>query len=108
MRLKMVKAVSSEVPLGSAGAALWDKITGAYDVSDQHGQVVLLSACRAADRAEECRLAIEKDGLTTTDRWGQVKAHPLVHAEREARSQVLAALKALSLPIPTDKPTRRL
>lgn len=86
--------------LGADGKALWSKLAGAYRVDDEHGQTVLALACRAADREQACRRRIEKDGVAVKDKWGQIKPHPLLAAERDARAQVLAALRALSLPIP--------
>ena len=86
--------------LGATGKALWLKLAGAYKVDDEHGQTVLALACRAADREQACRRQIEHDGVSVRDKWNQVKPHPLLAAERDARSQVLAALRALSLPIP--------
>jgi hypothetical protein len=43
--------------------------------------------------------AIERDGMTVLDRFGQRKAHPLLPAERDARAQMLAALRALNLDV---------
>jgi phage terminase small subunit len=86
--------------LGATGRALWLKLAGAYKVDDEHGQTVLALACRAADREQACRRQIEHDGVSVRDKWNQIKPHPLLAAERDARSQVLAALRALALPIP--------
>src|SRR5512136_1953957 len=86
--------------LSEAGANLWRKLSTEYRVDDAHGQAELALACRAADRLEACRKRIEKDGVSVRDRWGQVKPHPLLAAERDARAAVLAALRQLSLPIP--------
>jgi P27 family predicted phage terminase small subunit len=86
--------------LGLTGRELWLRLVNAYKVDDEHGQTVLALACRAADREQACRKRIEKDGVAVTDKWGQTKPHPLLAAERDARAQVLAALRALSLPIP--------
>jgi phage terminase small subunit len=86
--------------LGATGKALWVKLARAYRVDDEHGQTVLALGCRAADREEACRRQIKRDGVSVRDKWGQIKPHPLLAAERDARSQVLAALRALSLPIP--------
>lgn len=86
--------------LGATGKALWLRLVAAYKVDDEHGQTVLALACRAADREQACRRRIEKDGVAVTDKWGQTKPHPLLAAERDARAQVLAALRALALPIP--------
>jgi phage terminase small subunit len=86
--------------LGPTGRALWLRLASSYRIDDEHGQTVLALACRAADREQACRARIAKDGVAVTDKWGQTKPHPLLAAERDARAQVLAALRALALPIP--------
>lgn len=71
------------------------------------------SSLRAARSGASLRLrlaqeAIQRDGMTILDRFGQRKAHPLLPAERDARSQMLAALKALNLDVEPlhDRPGR--
>lgn len=91
-----------QADLGPAGRDLWVRLTSAYRIDDEHGKAVLAIACKALDRAESCRKVIDKDGLSTRDRWGQVKVHPLLAPERDARAAVLLALRQLSLPIPVE------
>lgn len=52
--------------------------------------------------------AIRAEGMTVLDRFGQRKAHPLLPAERDARAQMLAALRALNLDVEPlqDRPGR--
>lgn len=58
---------------------------------------VLLTALEAHGRARQCRETIDREGLTVTGRDNQVKPHPLLAAERDARAQWLAGVKALGL-----------
>jgi phage terminase small subunit len=88
--------------MGPIGRDLWSKLVRDYNISDEHGLAVLAVACRAADRAESCRLAVLKTGLVVKDRFRQTRPHPLLAVERAARAQMLQALKQLSLPIPED------
>jgi phage terminase small subunit len=98
------KADRAPRDLGAPGRSLWSQLAKAYNLDDEHGRAVLLLACRAQDRAESCRAAIEADGgPSVKDRFGQTKPHPLLAAERDARAQVLQALRQLSLPIPTEE-----
>ena len=60
---------------------------------------LLLAVCESRDRAESARQAIERDGALVTDRFGQKKPHPLLPVERDARSAMVTALKALRLPM---------
>jgi hypothetical protein len=68
----------------------------------------LQTALEAFDRMRECQKAIERDGAAVKDRWGQVKPHPLLSAERDARGQMLGALKQLNFDIEPlrDRPGR--
>ena len=51
------------------------------------------------DRMREAQAALAKDGLTVADRFGQIKVHPLTVVERDSRSQMMAALRALNLDV---------
>jgi P27 family predicted phage terminase small subunit len=88
--------------LGAHGKALWTKLQAGYGVVDPAGLAVIEQAAKAIDRLEECRRAIARDGVTTTDRWGQVKPHPLLASERDARAGVLAAIRQLGAEVPED------
>lgn len=81
--------------------AMWRAITAEFLFADPASLALLRSALEAHQRARECRLAIDKDGLTTQDRFGQVRAHPLLAAERDARAAFLAAMRALNLDLGT-------
>jgi phage terminase small subunit len=50
---------------------------------------------------------IENDGQMITDRFGQMKPHPLLATERNARGQMLAALKQLELDFEAMRKLRR-
>lgn len=89
--------------LMATGRELWAKLMTAYRIEDEGGRTILVVACRAADRAESCRLRVAKDGLTVRDRWRQVRPHPLLAVERSARDQMLRAIKALALPLPEEE-----
>ena len=56
----------------------------------------------ALDRAEKCRAAIDVDGETVKDRFGQKKVHPLLSAERDSRAAFLASLRQLHLDLSAD------
>jgi len=69
----------------------------AYAITDEGGENILSVFESALVTVYECEDAVTKDGLKVTDRWGQVKPHPLLPVLRDARAQVLASLKALNL-----------
>ena len=80
----------------------WRALEKGYLIEDEAGRLLLMVALEAFDRMRQAQAALTKDGLpvlTVTDRFGQIKAHPLCTVERDSRAQMLAALKALNLDI---------
>jgi hypothetical protein len=47
-----------------------------------------------------------RDGLTSSDRYGQRRPHPALAAARDARSQALQALRSLHLDVEPLQPHR--
>jgi P27 family predicted phage terminase small subunit len=87
---------------------LWQKLAKEYQIEDQGGLAVLQVACEALDRLRAAQAGIKKDGMTFTDRFGQVRINPLTSVERDSRAQYLQALKALNLDLEPlkDRPGR--
>jgi len=75
----------------------WHHLQDEYGIDDRAGLLLLQTAMEAFDRMRDAQAAITKDGLTVPDRFGQLKNHPATTVERDARSQLLVALKALNL-----------
>jgi hypothetical protein len=84
------------------------EIANEYGIDDSAGLRILVSGLEAWDRACKARQVIDTEGMTLTDRWGQVKNHPLCTVERDARAQFMAALKQLNLDLEPlrDRPGR--
>ena len=89
----------SDVPkhLKAGAAEMWRRLRADYVVDDGAGLALLQAACEAFQRSQEARIQIDKDGAVLTDRFGQQKAHPGCAIERDARGQMIAALRALRL-----------
>jgi len=104
----MTTAKSPPKGLSTQSKALWKRLASEYAIDDDAGLLLLETAMEARDRMRGAQEAIERDGMTVLDRFGQRKAHPLLPAERDARSQMLAALKALNLDVEPlhDRPGR--
>lgn len=83
--------------LTTEGKKIWTEILNEYSIDDAAGLRILRVALEAFDRAQAAREAINRDGMTVTDKFGQVKGHPLLSAERDSRAAFLAGLKALNL-----------
>ena len=76
---------------------LWTAIIRENDLVDESSLALLRSALESHQRARTCREAVDRDGAVFADRFGQVKIHPLIGAERDARAAFVAAIKALGL-----------
>lgn len=85
--------------LSAAAKTWWRQIQDEYSVTDSAGLLVLEAAMEAFDRMKMAQSQVLRDGLTSSDRFGQAKPHPAVIIERDSRGQMLAALKQLNLDI---------
>jgi P27 family predicted phage terminase small subunit len=82
--------------LGKWGRKLWLSTTKGARILE-HDLQLLESACRLADRIQQCRTRLASEGLTVKGRYGQLVAHPLVEIERTASAEFRACLKLLGL-----------
>lgn len=73
------------------------KMVDEYQIVDTGGLLILQTGMEAFDRMRAAQTTIKKDGLTFLDKAGQIKSHPLCSVERDARTQMMAALKSLNL-----------
>jgi len=80
-------------------ADLWNRLVATYSLSDVAAMSLLQTAMDSHARARQAREQIDAQGMTTTDRWGQIKPHPLLAAERDARAAYLVAMRALNLDV---------
>jgi len=82
--------------LRKQGKALWRFITTNF-FPEAHHLALARVACEALDRYAACRARLDREGLTVKDRFRQLRAHPLLGPERDARAQFVSALVALGL-----------
>lgn len=94
--------------LSTEAKAWWKRLASEYGIEDDAGLLLLQTGLEAFDRMRVAQEAIREEGMTVFDRFGQRKAHPLLPAERDARAQMLAALRALNLDVEPlhDRPGR--
>jgi P27 family predicted phage terminase small subunit len=83
--------------LGKPERQIWDDIFKDYELESRASVAVLATALEAHQRARECREIILRDGPTVTGRDGQLRVHPLLAVERDARAAWLTGLKTLGL-----------
>lgn len=93
--------------LSAEAKAIWAQVWREFDLEDS-ATIVLRLALEAFDRLRECQAVLRCDGLTTTDRFGQQRGHPLLATERDSRGAFLRAWKQLGLdlepPMPNGRP----
>ncbi|HJU18586.1 MAG TPA: phage terminase small subunit P27 family [Stellaceae bacterium] len=89
----------SDVPkhLSAEAKRLWQRLRDDFRIDDAAGLLLLKNALEAHDRLTEARRILKKEGIVVRDRFGQPKQNPASLIERDARQQLLAALKALRL-----------
>jgi P27 family predicted phage terminase small subunit len=104
----MSTAKSPPKGLSTEAKAWWKRLASEYGIEDDAGLLLLQTGLEAFDRMRHAQDAIRDEGMTVFDRFGQRKAHPLLPAERDARAQMLAALRALNLDVEPihDRPGR--
>jgi phage terminase small subunit len=82
--------------LSRESKAYWKKLIQAYSLDDEPGLLLLKTTLESYDRINAARCAIEKEGMQIVDRFGQVRPHPLLTVERDARSQFMLGMKSLN------------
>lgn len=91
--------------LAEAGRALWEAVTGAWDLAP-HLLTVLEGACRELDRAALAEVAAAAEPWPM-DRYGGVRAHPGISVARSSRLAASRLLRVLDLELPGDRALRR-
>jgi phage terminase small subunit len=84
-------------------AALWGELLETFALDDAAALALLRTALEAHQRARRCRETVDTDGEAVRDRFGQIKPHPLLAAERDARAAFLAGMRALNLDVGGDR-----
>ena len=85
--------------LSAAAKKWWRLIQTDYEITDPGGLLLLQTAMESFDRLKQAQEIVAEQGATLKDRFDQIKSHPQLTVERDARSQMVQALKALALDI---------
>ena len=99
MKNSAEKPASPPKTLSAEARKWWRDVMQEYEITDPAGRLLLQTSLEAFDRMRGAQQAISDDGLMLRDRFEQPKAHPMVVIERDARSAMLTALKAMNLDI---------
>jgi P27 family predicted phage terminase small subunit len=91
------RAPSAPSHLEKPEKTMWRELMAAHQFDDPASLALLRTTLEAHQRARRCREAIDREGETVKDRFDQIKPHPLLAAERDARSAFLVGMRALNL-----------
>lgn len=86
----------------------WAAVEGEFQLEAHHLRLLTLAG-EAWDRCSAARKAIDKNGITFTDRFGQPRTRPEVAIERDSRIAFARMLRELALdigPPPDSRPPR--
>lgn len=103
---------SNSVPLGleAPGRQLWQAVTDEYDI-EEHERLLLVEACRIADRLDRLATESAHEPLTVTNFKGDEVANPKLVEARQQGIVFTRLLASLRLPVgdETDlnRPQRR-
>ena len=92
--------------LGHAGRRLWRGVLSDYDVGATHDLARLQVAAECADRLDEARRVIDRDGPYVPDRYGSLKGHPALAVEKDSRALMLRAIRELGVDLVESQPSR--
>jgi P27 family predicted phage terminase small subunit len=80
--------------LTNAGKKLWNDIFAEIEF-DAPALLLLQLMCEQYDRLNEARAILAREGITMTDRFGQVKAHPAIAIEVSSVAAIGRAFRLL-------------
>lgn len=90
--------------LSAEAKKLWRDLSADYGIIDSAGLRLLQTACESLDSMRNAQAIVTAHGAVIPDRFGQLRANPATVVERDARSAMMQALKALHLdPTPQVK-----
>lgn len=97
------KTIPAPPHLTAESTRLWVQVTSKFEL-DQADVMRLQSCCEAFDRMQQARRRLKKDGSFIKDRFKQLKTHPAVAVERDARVGFLRALRELGMDVADGDP----
>jgi len=74
----------------------WREVARGYELEPHHTKLLTL-ACEALDRGQEARELLAREGLTVTDRYGQLRGHPAASIERQEAVTFARLVRELGL-----------
>lgn len=85
--------------LGTVGKQFWNNVVADYDLQDGHHLRLLENACLCLDRATAAGREIRKHGITTKNRFGELRENPAVNTERQSMQVFRQTIRELGLDV---------
>ncbi len=85
---------------------LWRETLSTWELSPTE-MAVLEGGLRSLDRADQAAEVLKEEGLSTVDRYGAPRAHPLIDIELRARREFANAVRQLGVKLTAETPPRR-
>jgi phage terminase small subunit len=98
----IVKLMPPPKHLEPTEANLFKQIVQEFSIDDAGAFSLLTTAMEAHMRSRHARERIAAEGEAILDRFKQLRAHPMIAVERDARGDFLRAMRALNLARPTE------
>jgi P27 family predicted phage terminase small subunit len=105
----MTKMTKSKPPktLSTEAKSWWRKIVDNFEIDDDADSLLLQTALESFDRMRQAQAILAKDGIVIEDRFKQLRQHPATLVERDAKTAMQRALKALCLDVEAPGPMGR-
>src|SRR5688572_18121750 len=85
---------------------LWRSVLSDFELAPAE-LVSLEQALRLLDRADEAAARVAAEGMSVLDRYGGIRAHPLVDVEVRCRRQFVDIAKSLGVRLDETSPRTR-
>jgi P27 family predicted phage terminase small subunit len=104
--IKLSKTPGPPAYLRLATRRWWLEVVTDWQLEAHHIRLLTL-ACESWDRGQDARELLKAEGLTTTSRLGERRAHPAVAIERDSRLAFARILRELDLDLTAPAETVR-
>jgi len=94
--------------LNDRARAFWTAVQAFWIIDDAVGHELLARCCETITRLDEVRAVLADDGLTIRTRFDELRAHPLLATERDARLAIARLCRELRISEPpaNERPPR--
>lgn len=93
--------------LGKTGRKFWKSVLMEFEFEKSHDYELLAQACECIDRMEQCREAIDHDGLFQRDRYGRPIEHDALKVERAQKKLFLSIVREIGLTLDRQESQKR-